>query len=111
MVAAAHPAVALAGLRVLESGGNAVDAALAMAPMAWLTLPGQSGVGGDTFALLHGPDGTITAFGEGGYGPDGGEPGFYRERGLRALPVDGPLAVAVPGAMGTVAALHRAAAT
>ncbi|MQA97906.1 MAG: gamma-glutamyltransferase, partial [Streptosporangiales bacterium] len=47
----------------------------------------------------------------GGYGPDGGEPGFYRERGLRALPVDGPLAVAVPGAMGTVAALHRAAAT
>ncbi|MEV0970938.1 gamma-glutamyltransferase [Microtetraspora glauca] len=111
MVAAAHPAVSLAGARVLADGGNAVDAALAMAAMCWITLPGQCGVGGDAFALVRRPDGTVVSFGGSGFGPDGGTPGFYRDRGLTAIPLGGPLAVAVPGAVAALAALHAAGAT
>ncbi|MEU6037675.1 gamma-glutamyltransferase [Actinomadura sp. NPDC047616] len=111
MVASSHPAVSRAGAAVLDAGGNAVDAALAMAAMSWLALPGQCGVGGDAFALLRRPDGTVTAFGGSGFGPDGGAPGFYRERGLAAVPLEGPLAVAVPGAVAALAALHADAAT
>jgi gamma-glutamyltranspeptidase/glutathione hydrolase len=110
-VVASHPAVSLAGVRVLEHGGNAVDAALAMAAMSWLALPGQCGVGGDAFALLRRADGTVVSFGGSGFGPDGGDPAFYRARGLAALPLEGPLAVAVPGAIAALAALHAAAAT
>ncbi len=109
MVAASHPAVSLAGISALESGGTAVDAALAMAAVAWLALPGQCGIGGDAFALLHEPDGTVTAFSGSGYGPDGGTPERYAR--LRHLPRYGALSVTVPGAIAALTALHEAGAT
>ena len=111
MAAASHPAVTFAGARVLSEGGNAVDAALAMAGMSWLALPGQCGVGGDAFALVREPDGRVWTVGGSGYGPDGGHPDFYTGRGLRAVPEEGPLSVAVPGAPAALARLHAEGAT
>jgi len=112
MVAGAHPQVSLAGAAVLQGGGNAYDAALAMAGMASVVLPSMCGVGGDAFALVHdGPRRTWAAYMGSGVGPDGGDLEFHRSRGLRALPVDGPLSVAVPGAVDCWDALHRAGAT
>lgn len=111
MVAASHHAVSAAGLRVLACGGNAVDATLAMAAMSWLALPGQCGIGGDAFALVREPDGSLWTVGGSGFGPDGGVPSFYAERGHRAIPLRGALAVAVPGAIAALAALHRRNAT
>ncbi|NED64615.1 gamma-glutamyltransferase, partial [Streptomyces sp. SID10244] len=55
MVATSHPLASAAGLRVLDDGGNAVDAALAAAATTWLTLPGQCGIGGDAFAVVAEP--------------------------------------------------------
>jgi gamma-glutamyltranspeptidase/glutathione hydrolase len=106
MVSSSHPAVSALGARVLADGGNATDAALAMAALSWIALPGQCGVGGDAFALVRDPGGTVHAFSGSGFGPDGGDPGFYAELGLRAVPVDGSLAVAVPGAIAALAAVH-----
>ena len=112
MVLAAHPAVALAGLRVLQSGGNAIDAALAMAALGWVALPGQCGLGGDAFALVYDPvTREVRSFGGSGFGPDGGTPGFYQELGLAALPLEGALAVAVPGALAALTELHATGAT
>ena len=98
MVSSSHPAVSFAGARVLAEGGNAIDATLAMAAITWLTLPGQCGIGGDAFVIVREPDGEVWTLNGSGYGPDGGTAAFYREQGLRAIPLDGPLAVAVPGA-------------
>ena len=53
MVAAEHPLQALAGLRVLQSGGNAVDAAVAVFYMTAVTEPSESGLGGDGFMLAY----------------------------------------------------------
>jgi gamma-glutamyltranspeptidase/glutathione hydrolase len=111
MAAASHPAVAAVGSQVLAGGGNAIDATLAMAAMCWVALPGQCGVGGDAFALIREPDGAVWTVGGSGFGPDGADPGFYRELGLPTIPLQGPLAVAVPGAMAAVAALHATGAT
>ena len=111
MAAASHPAVAAVGSHVLAGGGNAIDATLAMAAMCWVALPGQCGVGGDAFALIREPDGAVWTVCGSGFGPDGADPGFYRELGLQAIPLQGPLAVAVPGAMAAVAALHARGAT
>lgn len=111
MVVANHPAVSAAGLAALHDGGNAFDATLAMAAMCWLVLPGQCGVGGDAFAVVREPDGRVWTVGASGFGPDGGEPGFYRERQLSAIPLTGPLAVAGGGTLATVAVLHAAGAT
>jgi gamma-glutamyltranspeptidase / glutathione hydrolase len=106
MVASSHPAVSAAGARVLGDGGTAVDAVLAMAAMSWLTLPSQCGVGGDAFAVVREPDGSVWTVNGSGFGPDGGDTDFYASQGLSAVPVEGALAVAVPGAMAAIDTLH-----
>lgn len=111
MVSSSHPTATFVGARVLAEGGNAVDATLAMAAATWLLLPGQCGVGGDAFAIVREPDGRVWTVGGSGYGPDGASTDFYRDAGLSAIPLDGPLAVAVPGAPAAMAALHADGAT
>lgn len=111
MVVANHPAVSSAGLGSLRTGGNAIDATLAMAAVSWLVLPGQCGVGGDAFAVVREPDGRVWTVGASGFGPDGGTPGFYRDRGLRAVPLSGALGVAAPGTIAAITALHTEGAT
>lgn len=111
MVSSSHPAASLAGARVLADGGNAIDATLAMAATTWLLLPGQCGIGGDAFAVVREPDGRVWTVNGSGFGPDGGTTEFYAAQGFSRIPLDGPLAVAVPGAPAALAALHRGGAS
>jgi gamma-glutamyltranspeptidase/glutathione hydrolase len=53
MVASRQPLAAQVGLQVLKEGGNAVDAAIAMAAMVNVTEPMMNGLGGDAFALIY----------------------------------------------------------
>ena len=61
-VSAGHPLAAAAGLDVLNRGGNATDAALAMAGVLAVVRPNMNGAGGDAFALFYdGGSGTVSA--------------------------------------------------
>ena len=53
IVAAESPLAAQAGVRILESGGNAVDAAIATNAMMGVVEPMMNGVGGDLFAMVY----------------------------------------------------------
>lgn len=108
-VASSHPAVSQLGARILAEGGNAFDATAAMAALSWLVLPGQCGLGGDAFVLVREPDGRVWTLAGSGFGPDGGTPGFYRDRGLTELPLSGALSVSVPGAPGVLRRLGERA--
>src|SRR5688572_6699252 len=52
VVAAPQPLAAQAGLRVLQQGGNAIDAAVTSAIMLGLVEPMMSGLGGDLFVIM-----------------------------------------------------------
>ena len=52
IVSTSHPLATRAGMRALEAGGNAIDAALAAAAMITVAEPGHNGIGGDAFALV-----------------------------------------------------------
>src|SRR6476659_7630273 len=90
MVATSHPLATRAGLRALEHGGNAVDAALAAAAMLTVAEPTDNGIGGDAFALVW-DQGTLY-----GYNGSGRSPADLG--GQRAAAV-GPRSVTVPGAV------------
>src|SRR5207302_6997236 len=53
MVAAEHPLQAVAGLRVLQNGGNAIDAAVAVFYMTAVTEPSEAGPGGGGVLLAY----------------------------------------------------------
>ena len=51
MVAAANPYASEAGMRILEKGGSAIDAAITVQLVLNLVEPESSGIGGGAFAL------------------------------------------------------------
>ncbi len=53
IVSTVQPLAAQAGLRILQQGGNAIDAAVATAAALSVTYPANVGVGGDLFALIY----------------------------------------------------------
>ena len=61
MVATVHPVATEAGLRVLKEGGNAIDAAVAVALTLGVVDGENSGIGGGCFMLIHRADGSLVA--------------------------------------------------
>src|SRR4029079_17225841 len=95
MVAAGHPLAAQAGVRTLVAGGNAVDAAIAVAAALNVVEPNMSGIGGDGFLMIHwAAKGEVACVN--GTGPAPRE--ARRERYLPdGIPSYGARSVSVPG--------------
>jgi gamma-glutamyltranspeptidase/glutathione hydrolase len=97
MVATSQPLATRAGLRALERGGNAADAALAAAAVLAVVEPMSTGVGGDAFALVWD--------GESLYGLDAAGPAPRAADPVVPVEESGPRSVTVPGAVAGWAAL------
>ena len=100
-VASAHPLATRAGLDVLEAGGNAFDAAVAVSAALAVVEPNSSGLGGGGFYLLHvqstGRDTVIDAREK---APAAAARDMYLDAAGNPIPdasVDGPRAAGIPG--------------
>lgn len=97
-VATSQPLAALAGMRMLLRGGNAADAAIAMAATLNVVEPMSTGLGGDAFALVYwAKERRVYALNASGRAPGRANVEAYRRRGLSRVPLRGMLAVTVPG--------------
>jgi gamma-glutamyltranspeptidase/glutathione hydrolase len=100
MVASGHPLASAAGLQVLAGGGNAIDAAVAVAGVLGVAQPMMSGVGGDTFAVVFSRhEGRVWAMNASGPAPATATRDFFVARGYTKMPLRGMLSPSVPGAV------------
>lgn len=92
MLTAPHALAAQSGARILDEGGNAIEATLATAATLCVVYPHMTGLGGDSFWMIAEP-GTapITIDGAGRSGSQV-TTALYRDRGLADIPWRGPLA-------------------
>jgi gamma-glutamyltranspeptidase/glutathione hydrolase len=112
IVSTSHPYAAQAGLKIIQQGGNAIDAAIAAAAALMIVEPVSNGLGSDCFAIvwdgekLHGLNSSgvspskwsLDYFGQ-KYGKDAN--GFVNR------PVRGWDSITVPGALAGWEALHQ----
>lgn len=104
MVATSQPLAAQAGLDVLRSGGNAIDAAIAAAACLTVVEPTSNGIGADAFAIVY-HQGKLYGLNASGPAPLSLTAQKVREAGHESMPRFGLTPVTVPGAPAAWAAL------
>jgi gamma-glutamyltranspeptidase len=109
MVACANYLATQAGLQILTSGGNAIDAAVAANLVMTVVYPSTCSAGGDVFMLIwEAKTRKLHALNGSGRAPAGMTAELFAEKKLRKIPEHGPLSITVPGAIdGWFEALER----
>jgi gamma-glutamyltranspeptidase/glutathione hydrolase len=99
-VASAYPLASQAGQEILKEGGNAFDAAVAVAAALAVVEPSSSGLGGGGFFLLHRQsDGFETMLDAREKAPGAATRDMYLDKAGNPTrgSTDGPLSAAIPG--------------
>src|SRR6201998_2242622 len=100
IVAAESPLAAQAGVRILEQGGNAVDAAIATNAMMGVVSPMMNGIGGDLFAIVYDAKANkLYGLNASGWAPKGLTIEFLQKQGLKEVSKSGIHTIDVPGAV------------
>lgn len=100
MVVAPHHLAAQAGARVLQDGGNAIEAMIAAAGTIAVVYPHMNNLGGDNFWLVHEPGKSPIGIDACGASAQLADVNFYSDQGHSTIPTRGPLAaLTVAGAV------------
>ena len=107
IVASTQPLASQCGVRILRQGGNAADAAVAVAAAINVTEPTSTGIGGDAFCLFYeAKTRKVRALNASGRSPVGKDLNDLKKRAeelhgpkaVNGLPLESVLSVTVPGA-------------
>ena len=108
MLASSHSIASSVGLEILKSGGNAVDAALAMNAVLCVAEPHMTGVGGDCFAMLSVDGSTnVKVLNGSGKSSEKASAGILRKNNVSVIKSDMPDAITIPGAVASWCLLHK----
>jgi gamma-glutamyltranspeptidase/glutathione hydrolase len=110
-IASAHPLATQAGFEILNQGGNAFDAAIAVSAALAVVEPSGSGLGGGGFWLLHrASDGFQTMLDGRETAPNAANKNMYLDQNGKIIPklsLNGPLAAGIPGVPAALDHLSR----
>ena len=99
MVASSQPLASQTGLEILKRGGNAVDAAIAMAAVLNVTEPNMTGIGGDAFMMVYSAKTKkLEALNASGRAPKALTAERVTALGHKQMPTSGMETITVPGA-------------
>jgi gamma-glutamyltranspeptidase/glutathione hydrolase len=108
IVATSHVQASVAGAKILEQGGTAVDAAIAANAVLGVTEPMMNGMGGDLFAIYwEAKTGKLYGLNASGWAPRGLTIEHLKVKGVTAMPPAGIDSVTVPGAVAGWHVLHQ----
>jgi gamma-glutamyltranspeptidase/glutathione hydrolase len=100
IVASESPLASQAGVRILEQGGNAVDAAIATNAMMGVVEPMMNGIGGDLFAIVYDAKANkLYGLNASGWAPKGLTIEYLQKLGILSMPQQGVNSITVPGAV------------
>jgi gamma-glutamyltranspeptidase/glutathione hydrolase len=100
MVASSQPLASQVGLDILKRGGNAVDAAIAMAATLNVTEPMMTGIGGDAFMMVYwAKTKELKGLNASGRAPRTLDLNYFTKKGIKAVPAEGMESITVPGAV------------
>jgi gamma-glutamyltranspeptidase / glutathione hydrolase len=98
MIATSQALASAAGLKALQDGGNAIDAAITAAAVLAVVEPSMNGIGGDLLAIVwDAKTRKVHALDATGRSAYTATPEEFAKRGLKQMPGSGPLSVDVPG--------------
>jgi len=98
VIATSQPLATAAGLRVLQAGGNAIDAAVTAAAVLSVVEPTMNGAGGDLFAIVYSAkDKKVHGLNASGRAGSLATPDEFKKRNVQRIPLRGELSVSVPG--------------
>lgn len=107
MAATSQPLATQAALDIMQSGGNAIDAAIAANAVLGLVEPTGNGIGGDLYAIVwDAKTKQLYGLNASGRSPSSLTRQMLLDRGLSKIPSHGPLPVSVPGAVDGWFMLH-----
>jgi gamma-glutamyltranspeptidase/glutathione hydrolase len=99
MVATSQPLASQVGIDILKRGGNAVDAAIAVAAMLNVTEPNMTGIGGDCFAMIYtAKNKKLEALNASGRCPRALTLAHFMSKDITQMPLTGMETITVPGA-------------
>jgi gamma-glutamyltranspeptidase / glutathione hydrolase len=108
MVATSQPLASQAGIEVLKQGGNAADAAIAIAAMVSVLEPMMTGLGGDVFAMVYWRSkNQLRGLNASGIQPRQLDREHFAKKNMKEIPQAGFESMNIPGAFDGWAALHE----
>ena len=108
VVATSQTLASAAGVKILEAGGSAVDAAITANAVLGVVEPNSNGIGGDLFAIVYeAKSGKLYGLNASGWAPAGLNIDLLTAAGETSMPQRGIHSVTVPGAVAGWDAMHK----